>query len=535
MLSGRVPRRPLRALLASPALERVLARVLTALLIALCAFLLVRQVATLSFPILGEHGWRQSDVYSVAYNFAHEGADFFHPRIDWNNGRSGIMGMEPPILPYLIAAAMRVFGDDDAVARWVAWSLCMLGLAGFAYGLLRERGALFAALTVLCVLLSPLGLFELRQIQPDGPMTMIAAAAAVLFVRAARSERVRDYAVALAVYCVAVLLKGPAIVLAPAMLLFAIAARPVPWRVLLLRALPLIVPCALLAAWFHWSALLNEEFSPRRVYFAMAPKPGEMLANIVDGNAAGHVFLNLYPHYVLSSWLLPATALGGVVAFTREHRCTSVAFLAWLACVSLFLAAFSSRLYAHWYYADLALPPLAYFTALGLWWPLCSLLAPALPPRARYPRYALALLALLAPPFAARSALATLAARSAASEVADHRALVLEPLRAAVARFTTRADLIAINGRDPFYLHLALRKGFTMSARAIASHHLAYFARRGALIYVHLGVSRDLPAEIRAEDPRYPLLFRGKGFRIYCLQSSCPERSAQPNVAPSGA
>jgi hypothetical protein len=141
----------------------------------------------------------------------------------------------------------------------------------------------------------------------------------------------------------------------------------------------------------------------------------------------------------------------------------------------------------------------------------------------------------IAIPLAARAATNTLAERSAARDALDFRARVHEPLRAAVARFTTRADLIAINGRDPFYLHLALRKGFTMSSRALAAHHLAYFARRGARVYVHLGVTRDLPEEIRAEDPRYPLLLRGKGFRIYCLQAACPELPAQPNVAPSGA
>ena len=35
----------------------------------------------LSVPLVGEHNWRQADTYSVAYNFLHESADFFHPLV----------------------------------------------------------------------------------------------------------------------------------------------------------------------------------------------------------------------------------------------------------------------------------------------------------------------------------------------------------------------------------------------------------------------------------------------------------------------
>src|SRR5437899_2398708 len=100
---------------------------LLAALLAL-APLLRWQLRSLAVPILGEHNWRQADTYSVAYNFLHESADFFHPRIDWANNRSGIQGMEAPIYPYLAFLAMLVFGDSARVARVVAWLLCALGV-----------------------------------------------------------------------------------------------------------------------------------------------------------------------------------------------------------------------------------------------------------------------------------------------------------------------------------------------------------------------------------------------------------------------
>ena len=74
-----------------------------ALLVAAMAFalaMLVVQASTLGAPINGEHNWRQADTYSVAYNFLHERAGFFYPRIDWAGEGSGIMGMETPIYTY---------------------------------------------------------------------------------------------------------------------------------------------------------------------------------------------------------------------------------------------------------------------------------------------------------------------------------------------------------------------------------------------------------------------------------------------------
>ncbi|HMI90256.1 MAG TPA: glycosyltransferase family 39 protein [Polyangiales bacterium] len=531
---------------------------LALLLLVPCAVLLVEQIATLSFPIVGEHRWRQADVYSVAYNFVHEDPDFFHPRIDWTNGKSGIMGMEPPILPYLIAGAMRVWGDDAAVGRCVAWALCMLGLLGFGAGLARERSAAFGALIWLCLLSSPMGLFELRQIQPDAAMSLLAAAAALLFVRASRSGRGRDYALALALYTLAVLLKGPAIVLAPAMLLFAISARPVRAWALVARGVGMLVPCLLLAGWLRWAGELNATYSSGRNYFALTPKPGELLHNLGDLPGLAHVVGELYPRYATNVWLVPATALGLIAAIAaiaalvragvarparpavdpgaaaeRTQRWVHAGFLLWLVAVTGFLAAFSSRLHAHWYYADLALPALAYFTAHGLWLVLSVLLEPQ--PRARVLRYALVLAIAVAVPFAAREALARLGERSAANEARDYRTRVIAPLRAAVARYTTRADLITTNARDPSSLHDALRKGFTMSNQGIAKHRLAFFAKRHAVIYVHFGGPGQLPPEIRRNDSRYPLLLKRRSFRIYCLHTTCPELPAQLQRVPAGA
>jgi hypothetical protein len=305
---------------------------------------------------------------------------------------------------------------------------------------------------------------------------------------------------------------------------------------------------------------LNATYSSGRNYFALAPKPGELLRNLGDLHGLAHIVGELYPRYATNVWLVPATALGlaaataalvrasvkrrerpvdpGATALAapdaaRAQRWMHAGFLLWLIAVTGFLAAFSSRLHAHWYYADLALPALAYFTAHGLWLALSVLLERQ--PRARALRYALVLAIAVTVPFAARDAISALEQRSAANEARDYRTRVLAPLRAAVARYTTRADLITTNARDPSSLHDALRKGFTMSSQGIAKHRLAFFAKRRAVIYVHFGGPGLLPPEIRRNDSRYPLLLKRRGFRIYCLRTTCPELPAQDQRAPAGA
>lgn len=497
--------------------------IVVALIASLCVWLLIEQIVTLSYPIIGEHEWRQSDVYAVAYNFAYENSDFFHPRIDWTEEYNGIMGMEPPIVSYLIAGAMTVFGHDPTVGRTVAWSLCMLGLGWLLILIARTHDSLFSLWLLLSILLSPLGIFELRQIQPDGAMAIWSAVAAMLFVTSARSKRLQDYVIALGVYTFAVLLKGPAIVLVPAMLLFSIAAEPVPLKPVLRRAVPLVLPCFFLSAWWWWSSILNETYSPGRSYFALSLSVEQVFRDIVNLKQLRHIFVTLFGTYVNNWMLLPVLVLGMIVSWTGAHRRLAVSWCTWLLLTVFFAAAFSSRLQKHWYYASLSLLPCAYYTAYGLWWLMGSLERDA--SRQRGIKLILFICVLFILPWAGANARHTLVERSDASRAADYRQRVLQPLRAAVARYTTREDKIVTNGKNPRNLHDAFRKGFTHSLRHLRKRKLAYFAKRGAIIYVHQAPDKLLLPELKRSDNHYKLLAKGENFRIYCLLEHCPKRN----------
>jgi hypothetical protein len=324
------------------------------------------QVRSLAVPILGEHNWRQSDTYSVAYNFLHESSDFFHPRIDWAGNRSGIMGMEAPIYPYLTFLAMLVFGDSPAVARCVAWVLCVLGVLVFAQLLRPARRTSFSVGVLLMVFLAPMGLLELRQIQPDGPMCALMMMAAGCFHEFARSERRGYLAAGLGLYSLATLTKLPALAAGPAMWLLTFSVRPTPWRKVAWRAAAFTLPLAAALLWQLWARHLNDVYNAGQTYFAIDFNLATMLEDLSDREHLRHLFGSLLGAYVCNWTLLPALLVGFALGFEHAQRAVAFPMFAWLAGAGLFLAAFSSRLASHWYYALVIFPPVVYFGALAL-------------------------------------------------------------------------------------------------------------------------------------------------------------------------
>jgi hypothetical protein len=324
------------------------------------------QLRSLWLPLLGEHNWRQADTYSVAYNFLHESADFFHPRIDWANDRSGIMGMEAPIYPFLIFLAMTVFGDAPAVARAVAWTLCATGMLFFARYLRPVGRTSLAVGALIMFFFSPMGLFEFRQVQPDGPMTAMMMIAAACLHQFARTERRGWFVAGLGVYTLAALAKLPALAAGPAMWLFSWTAKPTPWHKIVRRGAWFAVPLLAAVAWNAWARHLNQAYNAGETYFAIDFSLSTMLADATNREQLRHLFASLLPCYVVGWPLFPAVLAGCALGFEPENRPLAAPMAAWFAGAGLFLAAFSSRLHSHWYYAVVIFPPVVYFGALGL-------------------------------------------------------------------------------------------------------------------------------------------------------------------------
>ncbi len=129
-------------------------------------FFVVRLIGITQPPLEIAHNWRQTTVSMVARNFFETDANILYPRIDIAGEKSGITGMEFPLLNYLIYIVSLIFGYDHWYGRLINLLVSSAGVYAF-YGLVKnlksERLALFASL----ILLSSLWFTYSRKIMPD--------------------------------------------------------------------------------------------------------------------------------------------------------------------------------------------------------------------------------------------------------------------------------------------------------------------------------------------------------------------------------
>ena len=121
-------------------------------------------------PIEISHNWRQTTSLMVARNFYQQEANVFYPRIDDCGDKTGIVGMEFPLLSYSIYIVSVFFGYDHWYGRLVNLIVVTIGLWFFyrLTGLYFEKRIAFFATVALAFS----ALFHLaRKVMPD-PMAL---------------------------------------------------------------------------------------------------------------------------------------------------------------------------------------------------------------------------------------------------------------------------------------------------------------------------------------------------------------------------
>ncbi|MCP4520220.1 MAG: hypothetical protein GY827_00745 [Cytophagales bacterium] len=129
-------------------------------------FLLLRLIGITNPPLETAHNWRQTTVTMVARNFLEEDNNILYPRLDFAGEKTGITGMEFPILNYSIYLISEVFGYTHWYGRLINLLISSLGIF-FFYRLvekyLNEKTAFYASIVLLCSIWLPYS----RKIMPD--------------------------------------------------------------------------------------------------------------------------------------------------------------------------------------------------------------------------------------------------------------------------------------------------------------------------------------------------------------------------------
>jgi 4-amino-4-deoxy-L-arabinose transferase-like glycosyltransferase len=115
-------------------------------------FLVIRLYGITNPPLEISHNWRQATGIMVARNFYETDANIFYPRVDDNEGKTGIVGMEFPVMNYLMYLISMLFGFENWYGRLINLIVSSVGVFYF-YKITRnyfsEEHAFYSAMLLL--------------------------------------------------------------------------------------------------------------------------------------------------------------------------------------------------------------------------------------------------------------------------------------------------------------------------------------------------------------------------------------------------
>jgi hypothetical protein len=142
-------------------------------------FFVIRLIGITQPPLETAHNWRQTTVAMVARNFSEVDADVMRPRIDIAGEKTGITGMEFPVLNSLIYLVSEVFGYEHWYGRLVNLIISSVGML-FFFKVIREHFNEKLAFKATIILICSVWFVFSRKIMPD-TMAMSLIIASIYF------------------------------------------------------------------------------------------------------------------------------------------------------------------------------------------------------------------------------------------------------------------------------------------------------------------------------------------------------------------
>ncbi len=115
-------------------------------------FFIFRLYGITNPPLEAGHNWRQCTGIMVARNFYETNSNLLYPQVDDTYGKSGVVGMEFPLLNYLMYLLSLFTGFHDWYGRLINLIITTLGVFYFykiVKRYLHERSAFYATLVLL--------------------------------------------------------------------------------------------------------------------------------------------------------------------------------------------------------------------------------------------------------------------------------------------------------------------------------------------------------------------------------------------------
>ena len=226
-------------------------------------FFAVRLIGITNPPIETAHNWRQTTVTMVARNYLEVSNNIFYPRIDIAGEKTGITGMEFPLLNYSIYLTSEVLDYDHWYGRLINLIISTLGIY-FFYLLVRKFSSHRTALYSTLLLLFSIWFSYSRKIMPDTfSMSLVIGGmyfGSRFFDSTNRGNTIRNLVLFSILICLGVLAKLPSAYILILGVLY-IFNRQISTRKKAFFSAALVVSLLPAIWWyFYWSPFLVEEY-----------------------------------------------------------------------------------------------------------------------------------------------------------------------------------------------------------------------------------------------------------------------------------
>jgi hypothetical protein len=256
----------------SDKLKRIIAKASrTHLIIFLLVLHTLIHAKFMNYPPVGYMQWRSTLGLSVARNFHDEGMNILKPRIDSRGNRSGITGMEFPLVNYLTATAYKIFGVKDYVWRSVMLLFSCVAIAFFFLFfelLLCSRALAFAA--SLLLIFSPLFAYYSSVYLPDIPSLSLLLASFFFLHRWGSERRTQHLVLFSLCFCLSGLVKISALLAIPYILIYSYRNTYSSKRVVI----QLSICASIIATWYLFARHLSTSNGSTEFLLAIRPLAG---------------------------------------------------------------------------------------------------------------------------------------------------------------------------------------------------------------------------------------------------------------------
>jgi hypothetical protein len=226
-------------------------------------FFLIRLIGITNPPLEVAHNWRQTTVTMVARNFLEIDNNILYPRIDFAGEKTGITGMEFPVLNYLIYLVSELFGYQHWYGRLINLMISSMGIWWF-FKLIRNYFTKEIAFNASLILLVSIWFQFSRKIMPDTfSMSLIIGGiyyASNYFNNEIKSKKIFHLFFSIFLLLVGVLSKLPSGYLFVVFLFFIIDKDIVIQRKIIFLVILSLVMIPVIFWYFYWVPMLVEKY-----------------------------------------------------------------------------------------------------------------------------------------------------------------------------------------------------------------------------------------------------------------------------------